>query len=114
MQDLLIDDILYDNALLNDFKGGLVENYVCSQLTANGLKLFYWTSGNQAEVDFVARIGQDIIPIEVKSSAHTQSKSLSVYAASCKPAYCVRVSAKNFGFENGIKSVPLYAAFCVG
>lgn len=114
MQDLLIDDILYDNALLNDFKGGLVENYVCSQLTANGLKLFYWTSGNQAEVDFVARIGQDIIPIEVKSSAHTQSKSLSVYAASYKPAYCVCVSAKNFGFENGIKSVPLYAAFCVG
>lgn len=113
MQDLLIGDILYENALLNDFKGGLTENYVCSQLTANGLKLFYWTSGNQAEVDFVARIGQDIIPIEVKASSHTQSKSLSVYSAAYKPAYCIRISAKNFGFENGIKSVPLYAAFCV-
>ncbi len=113
IQDLLIEDILYDNPLLHDFKGGLTENYVCSQLTANGLKLFYWTSGNRAEVDFIARIGQYIIPIEVKAAAHTQSKSLSVYAATYKPEYCIRISAKNFGFENGIKSVPLYAVFCI-
>lgn len=113
VQDLLIEDLLYENPLLNDFKGGLTENYVCTQLTANGLNLFYWTSGNQAEVDFITRIGKDIIPIEVKASVHTQSKSLSVYAVSYKPAYCIRISAKNFGFENGIKSVPLYAVFCV-
>ena len=29
------------------------------------------------------------------------------------PAYAIRISAKNFGFENNIKSVPLYAAFCL-
>lgn len=114
MQDLLIEDILYDNPLLHDFKGGLTENYVCTQLIAKNLKLFYWTSGNQAEVDFITRIGQDIIPIEVKSAAHTQSKSLSVYALSYEPVYCIRISAKNFAFENGIKSVPLYAVFCIG
>ncbi|MBQ7282680.1 MAG: ATP-binding protein [Spirochaetales bacterium] len=113
MQDLLLDDILYDNPLLHDFKGGLTENYVCSQLAASGLRLYYWTSGNQAEVDFVTRLGQDIIPIEVKSASHTQSRSLASYAASYRPAYCIRISAKNFGFENGIKSIPLYAAFCI-
>ena len=113
-QDLMIEDVLYDNQLLNDFKGGLVENYVCAQLRSKGLKLFYWTSGNQAEVDFVTRIGQDIVPIEVKSSAHTQSKSLAVYAKAHNPAYSIRISAKNFGFEAGIKSVPLYAVFCIG
>ena len=110
---LLIEDILYDNPLLHDLKGGLIEKYVCNQLIAYGLKLFYWTSGNQAEVDFIARIGQNITPIEVKAAAHTQSKSLSVYAAAYKPEYCIRISAKNFGFENGIKSVPLYAVFCI-
>ena len=114
VQDLLIDDVLYDNSMLSDFKGGLTENYVCTQLSANGLKLYYWTSGNQAEVDFITRIGSDIVPIEVKSSVHTMSKSLSVYASSYKPAYSIRISAKNFGFENTIKSVPLYAAFCIG
>ena len=114
MQDLLIDDILYDNPMLHDFRGGLTENYVCAQLLAGGLETYYWTSGNQAEVDFIARIGKDIIPIEVKAAAHTQSKSLSVYADTYKPAYSIRISAKNFGFEGGLKSVPLYAAFCVG
>ena len=29
------------------------------------------------------------------------------------PKYGVRVSTKNFGFTNGIKSIPLYAAFCI-
>lgn len=30
-----------------------------------------------------------------------------------KPKYEIRVSTKNFGYENGIKSVPLYAVFCI-
>jgi len=30
-----------------------------------------------------------------------------------KPKYAIRISGKNFGFENGIKSVPLYATFLV-
>jgi hypothetical protein len=31
-----------------------------------------------------------------------------------KCRYGIRISKKNFGMENGIKSVPLYAVFCVG
>lgn len=27
--------------------------------------------------------------------------------------YAIRVSAKNFGFENEIRSIPLYALFCL-
>ena len=75
--------------------------------------LYYWTSGNQAEVDFIARIGEDIIPIEVKSSENTRSRSLSVYVKAHSPKYAIRLSMRNFGLENGIKSVPLYAAFCI-
>lgn len=30
-----------------------------------------------------------------------------------KSEYALRISKKNFGFENGIKSVPLYAVFCI-
>ena len=29
------------------------------------------------------------------------------------PKYSIRISAKNFGFENNIKSVPLYAVYCL-
>lgn len=29
------------------------------------------------------------------------------------PKYGIRLSTKNFGFENNIKSIPLYAAFLI-
>lgn len=30
-----------------------------------------------------------------------------------KPDYAIKVSARNFGFEDGKKTVPLYAAFFI-
>ena len=30
-----------------------------------------------------------------------------------KPAYAIKLSAKNFGFEDNKKIIPLYAAFCI-
>lgn len=112
-QNIYFDDIERDNPLLYNFKGGLTENYVFNQLTTNGLDLYFWTSGNQAEIDFITRINEGIIPVEVKSSDNTRSRSLSVYTAKFAPTYSIRLSMKNFGFENGIKSVPLYATFCI-
>lgn len=112
-QDIHFEDIMGENPLLDNFKGGLTENYVFNQLTENGLSLYYWTSGCQAEVDFVTRIGEDIIPVEVKAKINNRARSLGVYVERNKPSYAIRISQKNFGFENGIKSVPLYATFCV-
>lgn len=113
-QNIHFDDIQSDNALFQNFKGGLTENYVFNQLISRGFELYYWTSGNQAEIDFISRIGEDIIPIEVKSSNNIRSRSLSIYESRYSPKYSLRTSLKNFGFENGIKSVPLYAIFCIG
>ncbi|MBP3308045.1 MAG: ATP-binding protein [Clostridia bacterium] len=112
-QDIYYDDIIQDNVLLRGFKGGLAENYVFNQLTSSGFPLYYWTSGNQAEIDFITRIGSDIVPIEVKSDTNTRSRSLALYMEKHNPSYSVRISAKNFGEENGIKSIPLYAVFCI-
>ena len=112
-QDIHYEDIMGENPLLDNFKGGLTENYVFNQLTENGLSLYYWTSGCQAEVDFITRIGEDIIPIEVKAKVNNRARSLGVYEERYKPSYAIRISQKNFGFENGMKSVPLYATFCI-
>ena len=30
-----------------------------------------------------------------------------------KPAYAIKLSVKNFGFEDNKKIVPLYATFCI-
>jgi predicted AAA+ superfamily ATPase len=82
-------------------------------LAASGYPLFYWQSGNTAEIDFVLQKDGAVIPLEVKAGTNTKSRSLSVFAGKYHPPWSIRVSAKNFGFENGIKSVPLYAVFCV-
>ena len=50
---------------------------------------------------------------EVKSADNTRAKSLKVYMDTYKPAYAIKLSAKNFGFEDNKKIVPLYAAFCI-
>ena len=98
---------------LNDFKGGMAENYVDVQLTMNGYKPYYWESERSAEIDFVIQRDGQLIPIEVKSADNTRAKSLKVYMETYKPAYAIKLSAKNFGFEDKKKTVPLYAAFCI-
>ena len=65
------------------------------------------------DIDLLIKIDGDIIPVEVKSGRRTNSKSLNEYIKKYRPNYSIRISSKNFGFENNIKSVPLYAVFCI-
>lgn len=102
--------------LLNEnfmFKGAIVENYVAQVFRTNNIPLYYWNSGNKAEVDFLLYNKDGIIPVEVKAGDNTQSKSLNIYKEKYNPKYSIRISTKNFGFTNKIKSIPLYAAFCI-
>ncbi len=112
-KDLAANDVLYMVEEINDFKGGMAENYVNVQLTANGYKTYYWESERGAEIDFVIQRNGQLIPIEVKSADNTRAKSLKVYMETYKPVYAIKLSAKNFGFEDNKKIVPLYAAFCI-
>jgi hypothetical protein len=61
----------------------------------------------------VIRTKDGIIPVEVKAAANVGAKSLGMFVSKFSPPYSIRISAKNFGKENNIKSVPLYAAFCI-
>ena len=112
-KDLLPQDILYITDELNDFKGGMTENYVNAQLTFSGYRTFYYMTDRGAEVDFIIQKDGDIIPVEVKSADNTKAKSLNMYIKAYHPQYAIKLSARNFGFEDGKKTVPLYAAFCI-
>ena len=112
-KDLAPNDILYMVEELDDFKGGMAENYVNVQLTINGYRTYYWESKRGAEIDFIIQRNGQLIPIEVKSADNTRAKSLGIYMTTYNPAYAIKLSAKNFGFENNKKIVPLYAAFCI-
>ena len=112
-KDLTATDILYMVDEINDFKGGMAENYANVQLTINGYNTYYWESERGAEVDFVIQRNGQLIPIEVKSADNTRAKSLRIYMNTYKPAYAIKLSTKNFGLEDNKKIVPLYAAFCI-
>lgn len=107
------NDILFMAEELNDFKGGMAENYVNAQLQKSGYSTYYWASDRGAEIDFVIQREGALIPIEVKSADNTRAKSLAVYMQTHQPAYAIKLSTKNFGFEDRKKIVPLYAAFCI-
>ena len=111
---ILPNDIFFMEDELTDFKGGMTENYVCTQLVRAGFKLHFWRNDKGTkEVDFIIVQNGKLIPVEVKSGEHTKSESLDEYVRLFNPQYSIRISEKNFGFENNIKSVPLYAVFCL-
>lgn len=112
-KDVAVNDILYMVDELNDFKGGMTENYVNVQLLINGYNTYYWQSERGAEIDFVIQREGKLIPIEVKSADNTRAKSLKVYMDTFNPEYAIKLSSKNFGFEDNKKIVPLYATFCI-
>ena len=110
-----LSNIDYREILLDKnemYKGVLTENYVACEFYSKFKELFYYTF-NKYEIDFLIKIDGDIIPVEVKSSRRTSSKSLNEYLKKYNPQYGIRISSKNFGLENNIKAVPLYAVFCI-
>ena len=111
MLQIKYNDIILDTLL--QYKGIIAENYVATQLIANKNPLIYWESGNTAEVDFVLYNNDGIIPIEVKANDNVSSQSLNIYIKRYNPKYAIRISTKNFGYTNNIKSIPLYATFCI-
>ena len=111
-----ISEIKYPDIMLErpfEFKGAITENYIAQEFICKGTSLYYWTYGRNAEVDFIIYNEDGIIPVEVKSGNSVKSTSLNLYIREHKPKYAIRISSKNFGFENNIKSVPLYAAFLI-
>ena len=109
----LPQDILVNSSISDRARRLLAENYVAEQLVAQGYRLNYWESDGKAELDFVIRQNDSVVPVEVKSADNVRGKSLKVFIDKYSPSYSIRISARNFGFENGIKSVPLYAVFCL-
>jgi predicted AAA+ superfamily ATPase len=97
----------------NTFLGAMTESYVAQCFKTRGYRLAYWQSEGKAEVDFVLQIDEKVIPVEVKKGRRTRAKSLWVFMEKYESEYAIRISKKNFGFENKIKSVPLYAVFCI-
>lgn len=110
---LFPQDILVNSSASDRARGLLAENYIAEQLVSRGYRLNYWESDGKAEIDFVIRQSDSIIPVEVKFADNVKARSLRIFVEKYEPKYSIRISQKNFGFENDIESIPLYAVFCL-
>ncbi|MDR3245579.1 MAG: ATP-binding protein [Prevotellaceae bacterium] len=103
--------ILQGDKLFTEFKGVLTENYVLQSLVRQfGNEIFFWTSGNQAEIEFILQKGSKIVPVEAKSASSIKSKSLSEYRKKYSPELSIRLSLKNVEQNADLINVPLYLA----
>lgn len=97
------------NRLFIEFKGALTENFILQSLIIQFDQTpRYWTSGNQAEIDFIIQFQNDIIPIEVKADENVASKSLSVFNKEFDPKYRIRFSLKNLKQDGNLLNIPLF------
>jgi len=68
----------------------------------------YWTSGNQAEVDFLLQVKNDIIPIEVKAEENVRGRSLTIYNQHYNSPVRLRYSLRNLKMDDGMLNIPLF------
>lgn len=106
---LLLSELAEDNT----FMGAIAENYVAQALATKHLPLYYWKSEATAEIDFLLCENNQVVPIEVKKGERVRSRSLNQYRITHQPSCCYRFSQKNFGENDGIKAIPLYAIFAL-
>jgi len=103
--------ILQGDKLFTEFKGILTENYILQSFVRQfGSNIFYWTSGNQAEIEFILQLSETIIPVEAKSALSTKAKSLSEYRKKYHPELSLRFSLKNVERNDDLLNLPLYLA----
>ena len=77
------------------------------------MDLRYWKNDNTAELEFVIQDELDVIPVEVKKGARVKAISMNSFVQGYQSKIAYRISSKNFGVGNNIKSIPLYAVFCI-
>ncbi len=98
-----------DKEIYKEFKGALAENFVLLELISNNQGIpYYWTSGNEAEVDFVWQFKGKAIPVEVKSGKNLSSRSLTLYRKKYEPRMAIKTSLQNVDRQEDVLNIPLY------
>jgi predicted AAA+ superfamily ATPase len=98
-------------------KGSLAEIYAGLELIKASSfldkpQLFYWhrlERGSNAEVDYVIRQGDEIVPLEIKSGYSGKMQSMRLFMKEKNLSRGIRSSLENFGRDGNIEIVPLYA-----
>jgi len=116
MGDIDVRTIIDGNAIFEEFKGALTEQYVFQQMiTIPDMAIYYWSAEkSSAEIDFLMQLNGNVIPIEVKASENLQAKSLKTFSQRYEMKNAIRTSMSDFRKEDWLSNLPLYAINEIG
>lgn len=112
MAEIDAKSLLEGNAIFTEFRGALTEQYVAQELicTTPYTPYYYATNTGRGELDFIAQIASNIVPIEVKAAENVKhAQSLKAYHEKYSPTYAVRTSLLQYRVDDWLTNLPLYA-----
>ena len=103
--------VLINNNVFVEYKGGMTEQYVLQQMKSHGVSPVYYhkTDDSRLELDFVIQYNAKLLPIEVKAEGNVRANSLTALLAKNPDLKAVRFSMQPYKEQGQLKCVPLYA-----
>ncbi len=111
MADVQPAQVLVNNNVFKEYKGGMTEQYVLQQMKSKGIEGIYYHTTDQSrlEIDFLIQRESKLLPIEVKAEGNVRSNSLSMLLQSRKELHAERYSMLPYKEQESMTNVPLYA-----
>lgn len=112
-----VPSVLFENDLDVVNKGAIAEQFVGLELLKYAScyrqeSLYFWhreAKSSNAEVDYVIRQNESIMPVEVKSGKKGSMQSMFLFLAEKKAPAGTRVSLENYSTYENIQVLPIYA-----
>ena len=111
MVDVQPLQVLVDDNIFTEYKGGMTEQYVLQQLMNQGIESIYYhtTDDSRLEIDFLIQREGRLLPIEVKAGGNVRSNSLSTLLKKTPGLHAARYSIKPYREQEQLTNMPLYA-----
>lgn len=111
MGDIDAKTMINGNAIFEEFKGSMTEQFVLQELISqDDLAIYYWSSEKSSgEIDFIVQANGEVIPVEVKAEENLQAKSLKSFRDKYKPKLSIRTSMSDYREQDWLTNIPLYA-----
>lgn len=102
--------VLINNNIFTEYKGGMTENYVLQQMKSHGITPIYYykTDTSRLELDFVTQKEGQPLPIEVKAEENVRANSLSMLLLDNPTLNAIRYSMRPYKKQDNLECIPLY------
>lgn len=111
MAEVEASQVLINNNIFGQYKGGMTELYVLTQMISHQNQSIYYHSSDNSrlEIDFVIQKDGQILPIEVKAEGNVRANSLSTLLKENPNLKAIRFSMLKYIEQNQLTCIPLYA-----